>query len=68
MSDPAVSLTPQNQILAIFESIFSENMKPNAKRLQPVNQGPRGDWLMKKTEGQKSSDTVTLGQLKATVS
>jgi hypothetical protein len=57
-SNPAVSLTLRDQILAIFESIFSANTKPYAKRLQPVNQGPRGDCLIKKTEGRKSRDTL----------
>jgi hypothetical protein len=40
-------------MLAMFESIFSANTKP-------VNQGPREDCLMKKTEGRKSRDTVPL--------
>jgi hypothetical protein len=36
------------------------NLKPYAKRLKPVNQGPRWDCLMKKTRGQKSRDIVPL--------
>jgi hypothetical protein len=51
---------PRDQILSIFETIFLANMKPDAKRLQPVNQGSRGDCLMKNTKGQKSRDTVPL--------
>jgi hypothetical protein len=39
-------------------------MKPYAKRLQPMNHGHGGGggggWLIKKTEGQKSCDTVPL--------
>jgi hypothetical protein len=41
--------------LSEYEAIY-------AKRLQPMNQGPRGDCLMKKTEGRKSRDTVPLMQ------
>jgi hypothetical protein len=41
-------------------SIFSAKTKPYAKRLYAVNQGPRRDCLMKKTEGRKSRDTVPL--------
>jgi hypothetical protein len=40
--------------------IFSANSKPYSKQLWPMNHGPRGDCLMKKTEGQKSRDTVPL--------
>jgi hypothetical protein len=40
-----VSLTPRYQILAIFESIFSAYTKPCANLM---NQGPRGDCLIKK--------------------
>jgi hypothetical protein len=58
-SDPAVSLTPQDQILAIFESIFSANTKPYAKRLA-CESGPKGGLFDEKTEGQKSRDTVPL--------
>jgi hypothetical protein len=48
-----------HEILTIFKSIFSANMKPYAKRLQPVNQGPRGGFFdEKKPEGWKSRDTV----------
>jgi hypothetical protein len=47
-SDPVVSLTQRDQILAIFESVFLANTKQQAKRLQPVNQGPREECLMKK--------------------
>jgi hypothetical protein len=46
-SDPAVSLRPQDPILAISASIFSAITKSYA--IQPVNQGPRGNFLMKKT-------------------
>jgi hypothetical protein len=31
-----------------------------SKRLQPINQGPRADVLVKKTEDPKSGDTVPL--------
>jgi hypothetical protein len=46
--------------LTISDSIFSANSKPYSKRLSPMNQGPRGDFLMKKTDGRKSRDTVPL--------
>jgi hypothetical protein len=39
---------------------FSAILKPYAKQLWSVNQGPRGCWLMKKTEGGKSRETVPL--------
>jgi hypothetical protein len=39
---------------------ISANSKQNSKRLLPVNQGPRGYYLMKQTEGRKSRDTVPL--------
>jgi hypothetical protein len=41
-------------------SNFSAISQPYAKWLLPVNQGPRGCWLMKKTEGRKSRDTFSL--------
>jgi hypothetical protein len=36
-------------------SILSANTKPHAKQLNPMNQGPRGDCLMKKNRGSKIS-------------
>jgi hypothetical protein len=60
MSESEVSLKAGEQILGIFESIFFANTKSYAKRRQSVNQGPRWDCLIKKTEGQKSRDTVPL--------
>jgi hypothetical protein len=39
---------------------ISANTKPFLKQLQPLSQRPRWVWLMKKTKGQKSCDTVTL--------
>jgi hypothetical protein len=47
-------MTPRDSILAIFESIFSANTKPYAKRFQPVNKGSMGDCLMKKTGGRNT--------------
>jgi hypothetical protein len=41
-------------------SNFSANSKTYAKRLWPVNQGPRVGWLMKKTKGLKSLDTFLV--------
>jgi hypothetical protein len=50
-----VSLTPRLPILAIFESIFSVNTKPYAKRLQPVNQDPRWGIVWWKNRGSQIS-------------
>jgi hypothetical protein len=36
-----------NEILTISDSNIPPNPKPYSKRLSPVNQGPKGDWLMK---------------------
>jgi hypothetical protein len=55
-----VSLTTRDQILAILKSIFSAKTKPYEKRLQPVNQGPRGSCLMKKNRGRKSCVRIPL--------
>jgi hypothetical protein len=44
----------------IFAFENSANSKQDSKRLKPVNQGPRVYCLMKKTEGQKSLDIVSL--------
>jgi hypothetical protein len=56
----AVSLTPRNQILEIFESICWANTKPYAKRLQTRESGPLGGVFDKKNDGRKSRDTVPL--------
>jgi hypothetical protein len=58
-----VSLTPHARFLRSKIDHISENSKQNSKRLKPVNQGPRGHCLMKKTEGRNSRDTVPLTPL-----
>jgi hypothetical protein len=40
-------------------SNISANTKPYAKRLLPINQGPKEDCLIKKNEGWKSRETVS---------
>jgi hypothetical protein len=56
----AVSMTPHTLFLRSKIDHISVNSKQNSKRLYPVNQGPRTDVLIKKTEGRKSRDTVFL--------
>jgi hypothetical protein len=56
----AVSMTPHARFLRSKIDHSSANSEQNSKRLQPVNQGPRGYGLMKKTEGRKSRDTFPL--------
>jgi hypothetical protein len=38
-------------------SVFSANTKPYAKRLHPVNQGPRGGLFDKKNQGSNIIET-----------
>jgi hypothetical protein len=54
----AVPLTPHARFLLSKIDHISANSKQNSKK--PVNQRPRGYYLMKKTEGQKSRDTVPI--------
>jgi hypothetical protein len=53
-------IDPAETDLATLVSNISANTKPYAKRVWPVNQGPIWVLLMKKTESQKSRDTLPL--------
>jgi hypothetical protein len=48
-------LTPHARFLRSKIDHISANSKQNSKRLQPVNQGPRGYCLMNKNRGSKIS-------------
>jgi hypothetical protein len=58
----AVLLTQNARFLRSKIDHISANSKQNSKRHWPVDQGPRGYCLMKKTEGRKSRGTVPLSQ------
>jgi hypothetical protein len=56
----AGSLTPLQPTLTTFEAIISACTKPYAKRVSPVNQGPKWGRLMRGKNSRKSRDTVSL--------